>query len=670
MPGSRLRRPPGALALGARRARRRRRQRSGAGRRPRQRTDDVERVAEVVRGAEAPSTTRRPRTSCSSARTPARGSTPTTRTPAPIGDDRRGRRPAQRHDHGPAPRAGRRRRPAQPAPRPVGPDRRHRRSSAKINSAYNEGPQRLVRDGHRGARHPDPPLRRDRLRRLPASSSTRSAASRSASSTPPRTRTPGCGSTRAARRSTARRRSPTPAAALRGVDRRRLAGRRHAPTSAASSASSCSSAPRSTKLLQRDGERPVRARRAHRRGASRGDASTRPRPGQGRRRAARRPPRSGCSTYTLPVDGVEHDGQSALELDSTRPQPILDYFRGVGAAAADHDDHRAAADAGVGAPPYTRGPMKALILAGGAGTRLRPITHTRAKQLVPVANTPILFYGIEAMVAAGITEIGVIIGDTGAEIRDGARRRQPLRRHDHVHPAGRAARARPLRADRPRLPRRRRLRDVPRRQPARAGPRRVRRRVRGGARASADPPAAQILLKQVPDPHRFGIATLDGDGHVVAPRREAGRPAVGPRPRRRVPVRPDDPRRRAGDRAVGARRAGDHRRHPVADRPRPPRAHRAAHRLVDRHRQADAAARGQPAAARAARPAHRRHGRRAVDDRRPGASSRRAPRSSTRRCAARSPSAPARGSSTASSARSPRSAPAARSSTARSSTRS
>ena len=62
--------------------------------------------------------------------------------------------------------------------------------------------------------------------------------------------------------------------------------------------------------------------------------------------------------------------------------------------------------------------MKALILAGGAGTRLRPITHTRAKQLVPVANTPILFYGLEAMVAAGITEVGVIIGDTGEEIRD------------------------------------------------------------------------------------------------------------------------------------------------------------------------------------------------------------------------------------------------------------
>ena len=69
--------------------------------------------------------------------------------------------------------------------------------------------------------------------------------------------------------------------------------------------------------------------------------------------------------------------------------------------------------------------MKGLVLSGGAGTRLRPITHTSAKQLVPVANKPVLFYGLEAMRAAGITEVGVVVGDTRAEIEaavgDGSR---------------------------------------------------------------------------------------------------------------------------------------------------------------------------------------------------------------------------------------------------------
>ena len=158
--------------------------------------------------------------------------------------------------------------------------------------------------------------------------------------------------------------------------------------------------------------------------------------------------------------------------------------------------------------------MKALILAGGAGTRLRPITHTRAKQLVPVANKPILFYGIEAMVAAGITEIGVIVGDTRAEVMaalgDGSQFGATITYVPQDAPLGLAhcvLIAREFLADDDFVMY---LGDNLLEQDLRAFVAAFE-----DARHGDSPPSAQILLKKVPDPHRFGIAQLDESGHVV-----------------------------------------------------------------------------------------------------------------------------------------------------------
>ena len=149
--------------------------------------------------------------------------------------------------------------------------------------------------------------------------------------------------------------------------------------------------------------------------------------------------------------------------------------------------------------------MKGLILSGGRGTRLRPITYTSAKQLVPIANKPILFYGIEALAASGITEIGIVVGDTHQEIRDavgdGSRWGVRVAYIQQEAPLGLAHAVRIAEpfigtdsfcmylGDNLILEKLAPLVE----------------------RFRADNPNSQILLAHVPDPTRFGVAELKGD---------------------------------------------------------------------------------------------------------------------------------------------------------------
>ncbi|MGZ4690773.1 MAG: glucose-1-phosphate thymidylyltransferase [Acidimicrobiia bacterium] len=160
--------------------------------------------------------------------------------------------------------------------------------------------------------------------------------------------------------------------------------------------------------------------------------------------------------------------------------------------------------------------MKGLILSGGAGTRLRPITHTSAKQLVPIANKPILFYGIEDMVAAGIREIGIIVGDTAPEIMaavgDGSRFGAEVSYIHQDAPLGLAhcvLIARPFLGDEDfvmylgdNMLQQGLAEFVDEFEAARQ-------------RDGADAPAAQILLAHVDDPAQFGVAVVDDMGHVT-----------------------------------------------------------------------------------------------------------------------------------------------------------
>jgi glucose-1-phosphate thymidylyltransferase len=152
--------------------------------------------------------------------------------------------------------------------------------------------------------------------------------------------------------------------------------------------------------------------------------------------------------------------------------------------------------------------MKGLILSGGRGTRLRPLTYTSAKQLVPVANKPVLFYGIEALAAAGIRDIGIVVGDTQAEIRaavgDGSSWGVSITYIEQDEPRGLAHAvliSEPFIGAEPFV--------------MYLGDNLLNKGITSFVEEFVrEKPAAQILLARVPDPQMFGVAELL-DGRVI-----------------------------------------------------------------------------------------------------------------------------------------------------------
>ena len=152
--------------------------------------------------------------------------------------------------------------------------------------------------------------------------------------------------------------------------------------------------------------------------------------------------------------------------------------------------------------------MKGLILSGGKGTRLRPLTYTSAKQLVPVANKPVLFYGLEALAEAGIRDIGIVVGETQAEIRaavgDGSTWGVRITYIEQDAPRGLAH---AVLISEPFLGREPFVMYL--------GDNLLNKGITGFVEEFVrEAPAAQILLAKVPDPQMFGVAELE-DGRVV-----------------------------------------------------------------------------------------------------------------------------------------------------------
>ncbi len=152
--------------------------------------------------------------------------------------------------------------------------------------------------------------------------------------------------------------------------------------------------------------------------------------------------------------------------------------------------------------------MKGLILSGGTGTRLRPITFTSAKQLVPVANKPILFYAIETVRDAGVTDIGIIVGETKGEVMkavgDGSSFGVKVTYIEQEAPLGLAHAVKIAE-------------DFIGAEPfvMFLGDNLIKEGIRGLVEEfERDRPNCQILLARVKNPSQFGVAELDCDGRI------------------------------------------------------------------------------------------------------------------------------------------------------------